>query len=210
MRAAEKLIAEHGIEHVAIRDIVAAAGQKNSSALQYHFGNFQGLVEALHAQRSGEVQARRTAMIQEALARTPEPSLREICRLMVAPTFELASAKPDFRRYVKAFGHQVTLADESALAVVNRQGGGGASGRRLGELLRRALPQLDEAAFRQRMDGALRFVSAALVTHARQRNAFRGAPAELFFSSLIDGLVGLLGAPESEETRALRQAQPPH
>ena len=39
MRAAEKLIAQAGVENVSIRKIIAAAGQKNESALQYHFKN---------------------------------------------------------------------------------------------------------------------------------------------------------------------------
>lgn len=46
MRAAEKLIAVRGIENVSIRDIVSEAGQKNESALQYHFKSFTGLIAA--------------------------------------------------------------------------------------------------------------------------------------------------------------------
>ena len=61
MRSAEKLIAERGIESVSIRDIVQAAGQKNESALQYHFGSLKGLVMALHTSRDLEVRARRSA-----------------------------------------------------------------------------------------------------------------------------------------------------
>ncbi len=200
MRAAEKLVAEQGIENVSIRDIVKAAGQKNESALQYHFKNLSGLLAALHASRDAEVQARRTALIEETLAASPQPTLREICKLMVAPAFELASASASFRRYVKAFGHEITLADESALALVNRKGG--QSAEITGELLRDALPNLDEAAFRRRLDGALRYVAAAMVHHAGRKNAFQGPEADLFFHSLIDGLVGLLSAPESDETRA--------
>ena len=43
MHAAEKLIGERGMANVSIRDIVSAAGQKNESALQYHFKNLNGL-----------------------------------------------------------------------------------------------------------------------------------------------------------------------
>ena len=51
MRAAEKLIAERGIGNVSISDIVAAAEQKNQSALQYHFSNLGGLIDAVLAVR---------------------------------------------------------------------------------------------------------------------------------------------------------------
>ena len=68
MRAAEKLIAERGIENVSIREIVNAAGQKNESALQYHFKNFTGLIKAIHTVRSNETQEKR----QELLAEMPK------------------------------------------------------------------------------------------------------------------------------------------
>ena len=42
--------------------------------------------------------------------------------------------------------------------------------------------------------------------HSRQKNAFRGQEAELFISSLIDALAGLLSAPESDETKAISAA----
>jgi len=202
MRAAEKLIAKHGIENVTIRDILTAAGQKNTSALQYHFGNLQGLVMALRRSRNNEVKTRRTALIKQTLTENPTPSLRDICRLMVAPAFELAQSDPGFRRYVKAFGQEIVLADTSALTLVNQTGG--ESVERIGLLLRQSLSQLDDEAYERRVDGALRFISAAMVHHARGKNAFKGAAAEVFFSSLIDAAVGLLSAPESEETRALR------
>jgi AcrR family transcriptional regulator len=206
MRAAEKLIAANGLENVTIRDILAEADQKNASALQYHFKNRNGLIEAIHRERSQQTQAKRGELLDELLTRTPEPSLGEICRLMVQPVFELARSRIDFRRYVKAFGHELALSETSALSQVSRQGGGGTSGQRVGTFLRQALPHLDEAAYRRRLESAVRLCSAAMYHQARQRNAFRGKQAELFVSSLIDALAGLLNAPESDETRTLAAA----
>ena len=54
MRAAEKLIAENGVENVSISDIVTVAKQKNQSALQYHFTNLNGLIDAILETRSAE------------------------------------------------------------------------------------------------------------------------------------------------------------
>lgn len=208
MRAAEKLIAEKGIENVSIRDIVQSAGQKNESALQYHFSNLKGLITALHSSRDAQVQARRAALLTRLNNDNSNPSLRDICKLMVAPVFELARANPDYRRYVKAFGHEVTAADVSALKIINRKGG--ESALQTGLLLRKALPHLDDTAYQRRMDGALRFVSASMVHHARQKNAFRGDHAELFFYSLIDALAGMLSAPQSEETIRIAKAMKDH
>ncbi len=202
--AAVKLIAERGIENVSIRDIVSAAGQKNESALQYHFKNLKGLIRAIHASREAELEAKRTEHLQHLGKQTSSPSLRDICKLMVEPAFLLARSDADFRRYVKAFGHEITLTDQSAVSFVNTKGG--QSVQETAVLLRATLTHLDDAALQRRMDGALRFVSASMVHQARQKNAFRGAKADLFFNSLIDALVGLLGAAESEETRAIARS----
>ena len=206
MRAAEKLIAEQGIENVTIRQIVGAAGQKNESALQYHFKSLPGLIEALRNERDAQVQARRASMLANTLAANPAPSLRQLCELMVRPTFDLAGRKPEFRRYVQAFSHEIIFAETSALATVGRRGGGNESGRQLGALLRAHLPHLDEAGYRRRMDAALRLAAASMSHEARQKNAFRGLQADLFFHSLLDALVGLLGAPESAETKTAADA----
>jgi len=206
MRATEKLIAENGLENVAIRDILTEADQKNTSALQYHFKNLNGLIAAIHQERSRETQAKRGELLDELLARLPEPDLREICRLMVQPVFDLARSRVDFRRYVRAFGHELALSETSAFSQVSRGGGGGSSGERVGALLKQSLPQLGEAAYRRRLESAVRLCSAAMYHQARQKNAFRGQEAELFISSLIDALAGLLSAPESDETKAISAA----
>lgn len=203
MRAAEKLIARHGIENVTIRDILTEADQKNTSALQYHFGNLKGLIAAIHAERAGETQQKRAELVEALLDSRPEPDLRDICRLMVQPTFDLARARVDFRRYIKAFGHELALSETSALSQASRGGGGGSSGQQVGRLLRDALSHLDEAAYRRRLDSAVRLCAASMYHQARQKNAFRGEAADLFINSLIDALAGLLSAPESEATRAI-------
>jgi AcrR family transcriptional regulator len=203
MRAAEKLIAEHGIENVTIRLILAEAEQKNTSALQYHFKNLKGLITAIHKERSEEIQETRGQLLAELLARKEQPSLRDLCEVMIRPPVELARARVDYRRYIKAFGHQLALLESSALDQAGRAGAGGASGMQLGALLREKLEHLDDDAFRRRMETAVRLCATSLSHQARQPNAFRGDRSDLFISSLIDALAGLLGAPESEQTRSL-------
>lgn len=50
---AEELMAERGVDAVELNDIRLAAGQRNRSAVNYHFGNRAGLVQAIR-QRHGE------------------------------------------------------------------------------------------------------------------------------------------------------------
>ena len=204
MRAAEQLVADSGIENLSIRGIVALAQQKNESALQYHFKNLSGLLEAIHAERSEQVRAKRGSLLAATLDKSSEPSLRQLCLVMIEPSFQLARADTSFRRYVKAFGHQLGVTDSSPLEIVSTKGGGGASGLETGSLLRRALPHLDEQDFRRRMDAAIRLVSASMHHQAAQKNAFRGQQSDLFLHNLIDALIGLFSAPVSPETQALK------
>ena len=161
MRAAEKVIADKGLEQVSISAILREAQQNNSSALQYHFSGLRGLITAIHAERSEQTRAKRAEMMNALLARDARPDLRRLCEMMILPSFELARTQPDFRRYVKAFGHQLTTIENSA-AVVAENGGGGESGVELAKLLRQALPHVSEAAFWQRMDFGVRLCASAM------------------------------------------------
>ncbi|MEM9621595.1 MAG: helix-turn-helix domain-containing protein [Pseudomonadota bacterium] len=207
MRAAEKLIAERGVENISIREIVSAAEQKNESALQYHFKNLSGLLRAIHQQRSLQVQNQRSTMLAELQATTPTPQLRQLCLLMIGPAFTLARNDLDFRRYVKAFGHELAISEASPLQQVSRHGGGGASGQQVNDLLRAALPHLEDDAYRARMEAAIMLCSASMYHQARQKNAFRGRQADLFLANLLDALVGLLGAAVSAEAKALHNPE---
>ncbi|MDQ4115373.1 MAG: TetR family transcriptional regulator, partial [Actinomycetota bacterium] len=61
--AAERLFAERGMAAVPLRDIVAAAGQRNASAIQYHFGPRPDLVTAVFQYRMGQVNERRLELL---------------------------------------------------------------------------------------------------------------------------------------------------
>lgn len=203
MDAAETLISEKGIHNVSIKEIVKNAGQKNESALQYHFGNLRGLINAIHARRAEQTKAKRSEMLDELIASGHSPELRDLCRIMVMPNFLLARASVGYSQYIAAFAHEIAVTNDSALVTVARMGGGGESGARLGHLLRAALPHLDEKTYRQRMDIAIRTGSTLIGHHARQKGAYHGKSAEFFISTLIDAIEGLLSAPISQATRAI-------
>ena len=66
---AEVLFAEHGVASTSLLDIAKAAGQKNRSALQYHFTNKEGLLDAVLDKHAPGIAARRIAMLDELEAR---------------------------------------------------------------------------------------------------------------------------------------------
>ena len=103
---AERLFADQGIWRVRVQDIVAAAGQRNSSALSYHFGSRQGVLDAIlrdHGepidQERGEVWAevdddRTSALIQALIlpltARLASPSGRCYLRIVAQLSAEFS------------------------------------------------------------------------------------------------------------------------
>lgn len=98
--AAETLFAERGIEGVSLREINAAAGQKNSTALQYHFRNRFGLLRAVLVKHHVEVEARRNEMLDvyEAIG---ADDLRALADALVRPSATKLSDADGGRPYLR-------------------------------------------------------------------------------------------------------------
>lgn len=60
---AERLFAVRGFAGVSLREIGVAAGARNNSAAQYHFGDRQGLVDAVFDHRMAAINERRLALL---------------------------------------------------------------------------------------------------------------------------------------------------
>lgn len=196
MQAAGKLFAKNGIENVTVRAIVEASGQKNESALQYHFGNRQGLIREIHKYWGAAISQRRAAVISEmGLPAT----LRDIVVIMFTPSFSLATEDLAYRRYVKAFGHEIVLSELPAITQVPARKGV----KRLVEVLQHTLPHLSKETLDQRLDWAIRIASMSIAQQAGQKNAFKGEAAQLAYNRTIDAMVGILGAKVSKEAQAL-------
>ncbi len=65
---AERLFAELGPHGVSLRDVSAAAGQRNHSAAQYHFGDRSGVIGGVFSNRMAEVDRRRRELLDAAPA----------------------------------------------------------------------------------------------------------------------------------------------
>jgi AcrR family transcriptional regulator len=63
LRAAERLMADQGIDGVSLREINREAGQKNASAIQYHFGGRDQLLVAVLARHQARTSPRRTELL---------------------------------------------------------------------------------------------------------------------------------------------------
>jgi AcrR family transcriptional regulator len=62
---AERLFAEKGVDAVSLNEITREAGQKNKSALSYHFGDKSSLLLAILEKHEGEVLQQRDAYLDD-------------------------------------------------------------------------------------------------------------------------------------------------
>lgn len=65
IRAAEELFASRGIEAVSLRQINLRAAQHNTGAVQYHFGDRDGLVRAIIEKHERDTEPRRHALLDQ-------------------------------------------------------------------------------------------------------------------------------------------------
>lgn len=199
MRAMEKLSAQKGSENVSVKELIATAGQKNVSVLQYHFGSMEGLLTAIHQSRFVQTQTKRRELLAESLARDTSASLRDLCYLLVGPTFQLCKSDSGHRRWVKAWGAKnaallhPTL-EEKALDEGN-------SIQIIKNFLKASLPHLDSSMFENRYLSVVRFSNLSMSNQAREKGGFSGKKADFFLSNLVDLLEGMFMAEVSDETK---------
>ncbi|HEX6567581.1 MAG TPA: helix-turn-helix domain-containing protein [Acidimicrobiales bacterium] len=84
IRAAEELFATRGIDGVSLREINRAAGQSNTGAVQYHFGDRDGLVRALIDKHRRDTEPRRHALLDQ-YEEAGEHDLRALAAALVSP-----------------------------------------------------------------------------------------------------------------------------
>jgi AcrR family transcriptional regulator len=81
---AEQLFAERGIAAVPLRDIGAAAGQKNNGVVQYYFGDRDSLVRDIIAYRAEVSEKLRVEMLADILA-GGLPKVSDLVSVFVVP-----------------------------------------------------------------------------------------------------------------------------
>ncbi len=192
--AAERLAAERGLAGLTVQAVQEAAGQRNKSAVQYHFGGRQGLVNALLATRMAAASQRRLSMLLE----LPEsPSTRELVEVLVVPLVESVLARrPSYwaRFLIQAIGDPATglaalgSVDDHALTVALAR-------------LEAHLVHLEEPARTLRVQSI--FGYACVVLTAYEVGALPAEfTGEALVTEVVDACCGLVDAPAS--ARSLR------
>ena len=116
LEAAERLIADHGVGNVSVRDITSASGV-NTAAVNYHFGTKDGLIEAI-VQRHAEVfGARRSALLHA--VPSSGMTLRDVVRALVLSTAEFAADDEHGGRLFLLCKHRMR-SDPAALVLLEK------------------------------------------------------------------------------------------
>ena len=191
LEAAERLFAERGVEAVSLREITRESGARNAIALQYHFEDRAGVLQAIFDKHVPEVEARRHAMLDEYEARG-EDDLRALASALVRPLAAKLADRDGGLHFLQIYAE---LVEGPKQPIANGTTDSLTRWRRLLE------PLLDEEAARLHR----RFTAILHTTQELGRRARTGPRADdrLFTSYLIDVVTAILGAPVSAETRRL-------
>ncbi|MFI5041616.1 MAG: TetR family transcriptional regulator [Acidimicrobiales bacterium] len=187
IEAAQDLFARRGVHQATTREILAAAGQRNVSALTYHFGSREQLLWAILEGHNGPLEAGRAARLLEPAEHMSTRDL--VCALVVPYAGCLDTG--DGRDYLRIVAQLTDLFPlwrtppvnaphlNDVLEILERRAGGGPALRR------------------QRVVGMMMLMTAACAERAHSIE--EGAPPELgpddFVSGLTDMIVAVLEAP---------------
>jgi AcrR family transcriptional regulator len=98
---AERLWGERGVDGVSLREIRIAAGQRNSSALQFHFGGRDGLLRAIAERHLPQVAALQERAYAAAAASGRRDDLAALVEVLVRPLADYLRRGPSERAWVK-------------------------------------------------------------------------------------------------------------
>lgn len=189
---ARDLFAEQGVDAVSLREVVRAAGHRNTNAVQYHFGDREALLRAVVEPFEREIGARRSALM-DILVSEAHPSIRSIASVLVRPSAAMLEHQ-EGRNHLRIVAELITDMERFGAAVGTAD---------------TALDEWDRVARANMADTTLplhrRYAAISLCFRELGRRAAsrRRPDHRLFVSDLIDLVTGVLEADVSAETEAL-------
>jgi AcrR family transcriptional regulator len=191
---AERLIADHGVDGVSLRQISAAAGNGNNSAVHYHFGSKDKLIRAIFEYRLPRLRERRALLIVE---RRPS-DLRGWLECQIRAVLE--QSEDDNSNYMSFV---TSLYQHGSAAFKNQPKRFIDAQREFEAHLLEHLTHIDEPLRTHRFFQAMALIVHAAADRERARARRRAIlPFAVELGNLLDGMVGFLEAPASPTSQA--------
>ncbi len=204
IEAAEQLFADRGLDAVSLNEITKAAGQRNASALHYHFGGKEELVLAILEKHQPGIAARRHEMIDE-LEASGNVALHGLLSALVLPLASKLQDPEGGPHYVSLMAQLISKPGANILQLGARDATSGRD--RLMRLIAGACPAIPEPVMRLRAIAVYGLLFHALadfdgLARAGAAGVATQQDTALFAHNLRDCLVAMLTAPVSAETAA--------
>lgn len=187
--AAERRFAADGLIGATFADIIEDAGQRNNSAIQYHFGDRIGLLEAVTARRVGQL-AQHRERLAEALDQ--QPSIHEIVEVIVLPLADLLG-DPGGAAYLQIQAELLAHPGRGEMPPLLTEPWSRAGLDRVGVLLGERLPPHS-----RRLGHVRRVLATTLIFHSladRARTTATGTDHDEFVQGLVAATVAILEIP---------------
>jgi AcrR family transcriptional regulator len=185
---AERLFAEKGIGGVSLRQINEAAGQRNASGLQYHFGSREGILRAVLEHRMPDIDRDRRAC----LGRPGERDVRFYLRAFVEPLSAQLRPRPEGNYYLR-FIHQFARESPPVLDIAHGLIGGAEE---VWRALHRLMAYLPARVIEPRLAMSTQLILSELA-RIEASGPSASDDATLLVANLLDVAVGGLLAPVS-------------
>ncbi|PXX71001.1 TetR family transcriptional regulator [Nocardia tenerifensis] len=189
--AGERLIAERGVE-VPLREIAAAAGHRNNSAVHYYFDSRHGLIEAIVDRRMNRLEERRLHLLARHEDDGTAHEITTLVTMLAAPILELITRDEvtHFGRFLEVVRAHPVIADPRRLAGTDR-----AAVRIIATRLAAALPQLTPRRRRQRLETMTTVMFALIADYERTLEAGLRTPTPHDTAEIADMIVAMLTVP---------------
>ncbi|ETR78718.1 TetR family transcriptional regulator [Afipia sp. P52-10] len=199
--AAERLFAEQGLQRTSLRQINIEAGQRNESAIHYHFGSREAVILAILELRTRPINEVRLQMLSEARTKAGDAPLSSaaLAEVMVMPLAQSISVGAQANYYIR-FLTQLSL--DRAMRQRVSDGPHDTAVVQCVKELARSKPYYPIPVVRQRFVAASFVMNRmlAILEEIMQTQRERSAAtldSELRIANVIDMMVGIFDAPVS-------------
>jgi AcrR family transcriptional regulator len=188
--AAARLFAERGIDNVSLAEIVRAAGQKNASAVHYHFGSRTEVLRELLARHVPDIAHRRRELLEKA-----GDDLRSAAEAIVRPITEFAQQGWRERAYLQYGSELMSWVDRTPpeIEALLEQ----TAGYEAWDLLRQRCPALPDDLWLERRNICTAFIGRAAADRARLLDQGGEHPVlsdDRFVDNLVSMVIGAMTA----------------